>query len=76
MVMSEWLRRLICGDCECCKSQNNKRSKYAPERDIDTVQTGGYTPRGLTAAEAQQINSAGFYTGSYTGSRPPPPGKE
>ena len=25
-------------------------SRYAPERDIDTVQTGGYTPRPIAGA--------------------------
>ena len=37
--MTNLLKRLIC-DCDCHKSQLKKRSKYAPERDIDTVQTG------------------------------------
>lgn len=26
-------------------NKHMNKSKYAPERDIDTVQTGGYTPR-------------------------------
>lgn len=40
MIMIKWLRRLICGECDC--SERELQSKYAPERDIDTVEVRGW----------------------------------
>lgn len=58
MIMIKWLRRLICGECKSndarYRSIHDKwigaipKSKYAPERDIDTVKTDGYTPKPVT----------------------------
>lgn len=72
--MIKWLRRLICGECKSndarYRSIHDKwigaipKSKYAPERDINTVQTGGYTPKG---SEPKPINPP---------RRPLPPSKE
>lgn len=45
VLMYQMIESFIENDIE---GQSN--SKYAPERDIDTVQTSGYTPRPIVGA--------------------------
>lgn len=76
MIMINWLRRLICGECDCSKKEHRSkygteqddkwvlklkegenRSKYAPERDIDTVKNGSYSTRPVSNSKSKTVKA-------------------